>query len=144
MVLTLYHSKVYIYYVSYSCLEHSGDISCSLLVNPGHTDEFWEGRNTCLWIYIIYIIYIYIYYIHIYIYIYIYIIYIYIYIYIHIYIHIHIYICLYIFIYQSSTLYFVFFITSHNIFASVMESLRIPISKMKCILITPYRPVFNF
>ena len=23
--------------------EHSGDISCSLLVNPSHTDESWEG-----------------------------------------------------------------------------------------------------
>ena len=33
------------------CFEHSGDISCSLLVNPSHTDESWEGRNTCLWIY---------------------------------------------------------------------------------------------
>ena len=32
------------------CLEHSGDISCSLLVNPSHTHESWEGRNTCLWI----------------------------------------------------------------------------------------------
>ena len=30
---------------------HSGDISCSLLLNPSHTDESWEGRNTCLWIY---------------------------------------------------------------------------------------------
>ena len=29
----------------------SGDISCSLLVNPNHTDESWEGRNTCMWIY---------------------------------------------------------------------------------------------
>ena len=27
-----------------------GDISCSLLANPSHTDESWEGRNTCLWI----------------------------------------------------------------------------------------------
>ena len=33
------------------CLEHPGDISCSLLVNLSHTDESWEGRNTCLWIY---------------------------------------------------------------------------------------------
>ena len=31
--------------------EHSGDISCSLLVNPSHTNESWEGRNTCMWIY---------------------------------------------------------------------------------------------
>ena len=36
---------------------HSGDISCSPLVNPSHIDESWEGRNTCMWIYI----YIYIY-----------------------------------------------------------------------------------
>ena len=42
------------------CFEHSGDISsCSLLVNPSHTDESW---NT----------YIYIYYIYIYIYLFIY------------------------------------------------------------------------
>ena len=33
------------------CFEHSGNISCSLLVNTNHTDESWEGRNTCLWIY---------------------------------------------------------------------------------------------
>ena len=32
------------------CFEHSGDISFSLLVNPSHTDESWEGRNTCMWI----------------------------------------------------------------------------------------------
>ena len=39
------------------------DISCSLLVNPSHTDESWEGQNTCMWIImiiIIIIIYIYI------------------------------------------------------------------------------------
>ena len=64
------------------CFDHSSDISCSLLVDPSQTDEPWEGRNTCLWIYIyiyIYIIYIYIniQYIYIY-YIYIYISYIYI------------------------------------------------------------------
>ena len=53
------------------CFEHSGDVSCSLPVNPSHTDEFWEGWNTCMWIYIhnIYIMYIYID-IDIYIYIY--------------------------------------------------------------------------
>ena len=33
------------------CFEHFGDISCSLLVNPSHTDESWEGQNTSLWIY---------------------------------------------------------------------------------------------
>ena len=37
------------------CFEHSGDISCSVLVNPNHTDESWEGRNTCLWIYTLWI-----------------------------------------------------------------------------------------
>ena len=30
------------------CLEHSGDINCSLLVDPSSTDESWEGQNTCL------------------------------------------------------------------------------------------------
>ena len=29
----------------------SGDISCCLVVSPSHTDESWERRNTCLWIY---------------------------------------------------------------------------------------------
>ena len=33
------------------CLEHSGNLSCSLLVNLIHTDESWEGRNTYLCIY---------------------------------------------------------------------------------------------
>ena len=33
------------------CFEHSGDFSFSLLVNPSHTDDSWEGRNTCLRIY---------------------------------------------------------------------------------------------
>ena len=37
----------------YKYFEHSGDISCSLLVNPSHTDESWEGRNTCMWIYML-------------------------------------------------------------------------------------------
>ena len=46
--------------ISTWCFEHSGDISCSLLVNPSHTDESWEGRNTCLWTYIYIYIYIYI------------------------------------------------------------------------------------
>ena len=32
--------------------EHSGNISNSLLVNPSHIDDSWEGRSTCLWIYI--------------------------------------------------------------------------------------------
>ena len=32
------------------CFEHSDEISCSLLVNPSYTDEYWEGRNMCLWI----------------------------------------------------------------------------------------------
>ena len=43
--------SVYLYvYMWYMCFEHSSDISCSLLVNPSHTDESWAGRNTCLWL----------------------------------------------------------------------------------------------
>ena len=34
------------------CFEYSGDITCSLLINPSHTDESWAGRNTCMWRYI--------------------------------------------------------------------------------------------
>ena len=41
------------------CFEHSGDIGCSLLVDPSHIDESWEEQNTCLWIYIYIYIYIY-------------------------------------------------------------------------------------
>ena len=48
------------------------------------------------------------------------------------------------FMYQWWTLYFVFLIASHNSFVSVMESLQIPISKMNCVLVTPYRSAFNF
>ena len=33
------------------CFEHSGDTSCSWLVNSSHNDESWKGRNTCLRIY---------------------------------------------------------------------------------------------
>ena len=35
------------------CFEHSVIlyISCSLLVDPSHTGEPWEGRNMCLWLY---------------------------------------------------------------------------------------------
>ena len=57
----------YILFVYHVCsfstwwFEHSCYISCSLLVNPSHTDESWEGRNTCLWIYICIDIYLYIY-----------------------------------------------------------------------------------
>ena len=38
---------VYIYLAKLSiwCFEHSGDIGCSLLVNPSHTDESWEVQN---------------------------------------------------------------------------------------------------
>ena len=63
--LFVHHATSVLAKFSTCSFEHSGDISSSLLVNPSHTDESWEGRNMCLWIYI---------YIHIYIYIYIYII----------------------------------------------------------------------
>ena len=66
---TLYPEKVNILcyttilcyiYQHLSCIntwsfEHSGDISCSLLVNPSHSDESWAGQNTCLWIYTLWI-----------------------------------------------------------------------------------------
>ena len=66
--LFVHHTTSILAKLSTWCFEHSGDISCSLLVNPSHTDESWEGPNTCMWIYI----YIYIY-VYIYIYIYLYI-----------------------------------------------------------------------
>ena len=44
--------------LSTRCFADSGDISCSLLVNPIHTDESWEGRNKCMCIYIYIYIYI--------------------------------------------------------------------------------------
>ena len=97
--LFVYHTTSILAKLSNWCFEHSGDIRSSLIVNPSHTGEFWEGRNTCLWI-----IYIFIY---IYIYNYIYIIYIYLYIfkdvYIYIYINVYIYIYIYINIYTSLT-----------------------------------------
>ena len=62
-ILFVQHTTSILAKLSTWCFEHSGDVSCSLPVNPSHTDEFWEGRNTCMWIYIhnIYIMYIYIY-----------------------------------------------------------------------------------
>ena len=60
LLYTLYTYIIYIIYVHHTtsileklstwCSEHSGDISCSLLVNPSQTDVSWERRNTCLWI----------------------------------------------------------------------------------------------
>ena len=55
--LLVHHTISILAKLSTRCFDHSSDISCSLLVNPSHTDESWEGRNTCMWIYI----YIYIY-----------------------------------------------------------------------------------
>ena len=55
--LFVHHTTSILAKLSTWCFEHSGDISYSLLVNPSHTDESSEGRNTCMWIYI----YIYIY-----------------------------------------------------------------------------------
>ena len=59
-VLFVHHTTSILAKLSTRCFEHSGGISCSLLVNPSRTDESWEGRNTCLWIYIYIYIYIYI------------------------------------------------------------------------------------
>ena len=53
--LFVHHTTSILAKLSTWCFEHSGDISCSLLVNLSHTDESWEGRNPCLWIYKSYI-----------------------------------------------------------------------------------------
>ena len=49
--LFVYHTTSILAKLSTWCFEHSGDISCSLLINSSHTDESWQGQNTCLWIY---------------------------------------------------------------------------------------------
>ena len=46
--LFVHHTTSILAKLSTWCFEHSGDISCSLLVDPSHTDESWEERNTCL------------------------------------------------------------------------------------------------
>ena len=51
-LLFVHHTTSILAKLSTQCFEHSGDISRFLLVNPSHTDEPWEERNTCLWIYI--------------------------------------------------------------------------------------------
>ena len=53
--LFVHHTTSILAKLSTWCFEHSGDIRSSLLVNPSHTDESWEGRTTCLWIHNIYI-----------------------------------------------------------------------------------------
>ena len=47
--LFVHHSTSILGKLTIWCFEHSGDISCFLLVNLSHTDHSWEGRNTCLW-----------------------------------------------------------------------------------------------
>ena len=47
----VHHSTTILVKLRIWCFEHSGDISSSLPVNLTYTDESWEGRNTCLWIY---------------------------------------------------------------------------------------------
>ena len=72
--LFAHHTASILAKLSTWCFEHSSDISCSLLVNPSHTDDSWERRNTCMYIYMMNVqnMYIYIYtHTHIYIYIYI-------------------------------------------------------------------------
>ena len=46
--LFVHHTTSILAELSTWCFEHSGDISCSLIVDPSHTDESWEGRNTCM------------------------------------------------------------------------------------------------
>ena len=76
--LFVHHTTSILAKFSTWCFEHSGDISCSALVDPSHTDESWKGGNTCLWIDIYSICgcgytYIHVSWCYIYIYIYIYI-----------------------------------------------------------------------
>ena len=49
--LFIHHTTSILAKLSTWCFEHSGDISCSLLVNQSNTDESWEGRKKCMWIY---------------------------------------------------------------------------------------------
>ena len=51
----VHHTTSILAKLSTWCFEHPGDISCSLLVKPTHIDESWEGRNTCLRMYIIFV-----------------------------------------------------------------------------------------
>ena len=43
--LFVYHTTSILAKLSTWCFEHSGDISCSLLVNPSHTDESWNDET---------------------------------------------------------------------------------------------------
>ena len=49
--LFVHHTTSHLVKFSTWRFDHSGDISYSLLVNPNHPDQSWEGQNTCLWIY---------------------------------------------------------------------------------------------
>ena len=44
--LFVHHTTCALAKLSTWCFEHSGDIGCSLVENPSHADESWEGRNT--------------------------------------------------------------------------------------------------
>ena len=51
--LFVHHTTSILAKLSTWWFEHSSDISCSLLVDPSHTDESGEGRNKkCVFIYI--------------------------------------------------------------------------------------------
>ena len=47
--LFVHHTTSILAKLSTWCFEHSGGISCSLLVNLNHTDESWKGRNRKGW-----------------------------------------------------------------------------------------------
>ena len=49
--LLVQHTTSSLVKLSTWCFEHYHGISCSLLINPNHIDDSWEGRNTSLWIY---------------------------------------------------------------------------------------------
>ena len=71
--LFLHHTTSVLAKLSTLSFEHPGNISCSVLINPNHTDESWEGRNTCLYVLTQYILYILVLVMIIYIIIYLYI-----------------------------------------------------------------------
>ena len=51
--LFVHHARNILATLSTSWFEHTGDINCSLRISSSDTDESWEGRITCLWIYIL-------------------------------------------------------------------------------------------
>ena len=47
--LFVHHTTSILAKLSTWCFEHSGNVNCSLLVNPSHTGESWEGILKEFW-----------------------------------------------------------------------------------------------